>query len=106
MPKTVFVTGAAGFIGSHVTEALLRRGDSVIGVDNFNDYYSPDQKRQNLEEVRATGGNAFTFHEVDIRDQDALTGLMADNNPDCIAHLAAMAGVRALRSSSRSSTTT
>ncbi len=54
MPKTILVTGAAGFIGSHTVETLARRGDHVIGLDNFDDYYDPALKRRNVAEVRAT----------------------------------------------------
>ncbi|MEO6202300.1 MAG: NAD-dependent epimerase/dehydratase family protein, partial [Nitrospirales bacterium] len=51
MGKTILVTGAAGFIGSHAVEALIRRGDQVIGLDNLNDYYDPARKEKNLREV-------------------------------------------------------
>ena len=52
MSKTILVTGAAGFIGSHTIQALVTRGDQVVGLDNFNDYYDPARKRANVEEVR------------------------------------------------------
>src|SRR5262245_39760821 len=51
LAKTILVTGAAGFIGSHTVESLIQRGDSVVGIDNFNDYYDPARKRANLAEV-------------------------------------------------------
>ncbi len=88
----VLVTGAAGFIGSHLVEALLRRGDDVIGLDNFNDYYDPDRKRANIGPLR--GDPRLTFYEADIRDANQMERIVADHRPEAIAHLAAMAGVR------------
>ena len=95
MSKLILVTGAAGFIGSHACEALLARGDRVVGLDNLNDYYSPDRKRANLDEVRAKpNGSAFTFVEGDIRDRDLVKRLFAEHRFQGVIHLAAMAGVR------------
>jgi UDP-glucuronate 4-epimerase len=96
--KTMLVTGAAGFIGSHTTAALLARGDAVIGLDNLNDYYDPARKLQNLAEVRAGAGEAaarFSFMEGDIRDRPLLAEIFDRHRFDAIVHLAAMAGVRA-----------
>jgi UDP-glucuronate 4-epimerase len=95
--KTILVTGAAGFIGSHTAVALLQRGDRVVGLDNLNDYYDPARKRANLVEVGATSGagERFTFIQGDIRDRDLVRRLFADHAFDAVAHLAAMAGVRA-----------
>jgi len=95
--KTVLVTGAAGFIGSHVAAALLARGDAVVGLDNLNDYYSPARKQANLDEVRGGAADAsrFRFVEGDIRDQALIAQLCTEHAFDAIAHLAAMAGVRA-----------
>jgi UDP-glucuronate 4-epimerase len=96
--KTVLVTGAAGFIGSHTVEALLRRGDRVIGLDDFCDYYPPARKRQNLREVRSRAhANAalLTFVEGDVRDGALLDRLFAEHPFDAVVHLAAMGGVRA-----------
>jgi len=95
--KTILVTGAAGFIGSHVTQALLARGDRVVGLDNLNDYYDPARKEANLREVREVTdcGDRFAFVRGDIRDREALGALFAAHDFDAIAHLAAMAGVRA-----------
>lgn len=88
----VLVTGGAGFIGSHLTEALLRRGDDVTVLDNFNTFYDPDLKRRNLADVEKTG--SFRLVEGDIRDREMVMGLFRDSGFDVIVHLAAMAGVR------------
>ncbi|MGD1994494.1 MAG: NAD-dependent epimerase/dehydratase family protein, partial [Anaerolineae bacterium] len=88
----VLVTGAAGFIGSHVAEALLARGDVVAGLDNFNDYYSPARKRANVAQL--TRYPRFTLHELDVRDADGLERICAEGQFDAVIHLAAMAGVR------------
>lgn len=89
---TILVTGAAGFIGSHLAERLCRRGDRVIGLDNFNDYYDPARKRAN--EQRLNTYPNFRMVEIDVRDRAALFGLFAAERIDAVAHLAAMAGVR------------
>ena len=89
---TILVTGAAGFIGSHLAERLCRRGDTVIGLDNFNDYYDPARKRAN--EQRLSAYPNFRMVEADIRDRAALFDLFATERIDAVAHLAAMAGVR------------
>lgn len=99
MTKTVLVTGAAGFIGSHTAAALLARGDAVVGLDNLNEYYDPARKRANLAEIE-TGRSrppsaAWTFVEGDIRDRALLARLFRDHRFDAVVHLAAMAGVRA-----------
>ena len=94
--KTVLVTGAAGFIGSHSAAALLRRGDTVVGLDNLNDYYDPVRKRANLAEIEAgPGSNRFRFVHGDIRDRRLVEELFSGTRFDAIVHLAAMAGVRA-----------
>jgi UDP-glucuronate 4-epimerase len=95
--KTILVTGAAGFIGSHTVTRLLARGDHVVGLDNLNDYYDPRRKRENLEEVRRIAGTAasFEFVEGDIRDRPLVEELFRRHQPAAVAHLAAMAGVRA-----------
>ena len=88
----VLLTGGAGFIGSHVSEALLRRGLQLSVVDNLDDFYSPTAKRANLEEVQKVG--KFCFCELDLCDFDALRQAISDLRPDTIIHLAARAGVR------------
>mgnify|MGYP003794667869 CR=1 FL=1 len=96
MRKTILVTGCAGFIGSHVTQALLARGDTVVGLDNFNDYYVPERKRSNVEEVRHAVDTArLHLVEGDVRRRDLLHGLFARHQFDAVVHLAGMAGVRA-----------
>ncbi len=99
MGKTILVTGAAGFIGSHTVEALVKRGDRVIGLDNLNDYYDPVRKEKNLREVTelALAGKwpgTFQFLKGDIRDRQLVANLFSDHRFDAIVHLAAMAGVR------------
>jgi UDP-glucuronate 4-epimerase len=89
---TILVTGAAGFIGSHLAERLCRRGDDVIGLDNFNDYYDPARKRAN--ETRLNSHSNFRMIEADIRDRERVFTVIAEHNITAIAHLAAMAGVR------------
>lgn len=94
--KTLLVTGAAGFIGSHTAATLLERGDHVVGLDNLNDYYDPARKRANVQELQALPGAAerFTFVEGDIRDRALLKALFEKHRFTAVAHLAAMAGVR------------
>jgi UDP-glucuronate 4-epimerase len=88
----VLVTGAAGFIGSHVCEALLARGDAVIGLDNFNDYYEPARKWANVE--AALKQPAYRLVEGDVRDGALLAELFDREGFDKVCHIAAMAGVR------------
>ena len=90
---SVLVTGVAGFIGSHVARALLGRGETVIGVDNFSDYYDPVLKFARLKPLREMPG--FTFLETDVSDREAMQGL-ADRHGDIdrIVHLAAQPGIR------------
>jgi UDP-glucuronate 4-epimerase len=88
----ILVTGGAGFIGSHLSERLLRDRHEVIVVDNLNDFYSPALKRANLDSVRRA--NPVAFHEADICDEDAMLAIGRAHRPEAIVHLAARAGVR------------
>jgi len=87
--RRVVVTGAAGFVGSHLVETLLARGDTVVGIDSFTPYYDPDTKRQNLEAALDHG--AFTLAEADLRDADLMPVL---EGVDTVFHQAAQPGVR------------
>ncbi len=91
--QPVLVTGAAGFIGSHVTDALLLRGDRVVGIDNFDGFYDPAIKRANIS--GALTSHRFTLVEGDIRDRAALRTTFEHGPFAGVIHLAARAGVRA-----------
>lgn len=96
-PQKVVLTGAAGFIGSHVAEALLRRGDTVIGIDNLDPYYPEALKRKNLASIEhAARSCAGTFRSVraDICDAPVMHALFQEEHPTGVIHLAAKAGVR------------
>ncbi|MFT5154152.1 MAG: UDP-glucuronate 4-epimerase [Planctomycetota bacterium] len=95
----VVVTGGAGFIGSHLCERLLARGDVVWVLDNFNDFYDPEIKRDNVRSMQALAKResrpqALRVIEGDIRDQQLVAKIFKEFQPDGIVHLAAMAGVR------------
>ncbi|RVD28887.1 NAD-dependent epimerase/dehydratase family protein [Mesorhizobium sp. M4B.F.Ca.ET.017.02.2.1] len=89
---SIVVTGAAGFIGSHVCQRLLARGDDVIGIDNMNSYYDPALKAARL--ARLSGRKAFSFHQLDIAEPGALAAALGKRPVRGIVHLAAQAGVR------------
>jgi UDP-glucuronate 4-epimerase len=89
---TVLVTGAAGFIGSYVSHALLDRGEEVLGIDNINDYYPVALKQARLQRLQDRDG--FTFAKVDIADLDALKQSVIGHKITKVVHLAAQAGVR------------
>ncbi|MGH2537486.1 MAG: NAD-dependent epimerase/dehydratase family protein, partial [Candidatus Promineifilaceae bacterium] len=89
----LLVTGAAGFIGGHLAEKLARRGDQVVGLDNFNDFYDPARKRATAARLAAAYPN-FRMVEADVRDRPRMLALFEDEKFDAVAHLAAMAGVR------------
>ncbi|MEO7104511.1 MAG: NAD-dependent epimerase [Gemmatimonadaceae bacterium] len=91
MPKYL-ITGAAGFIGFHVATQLLLRGDTVVGVDNLNNYYDPRLKSARLEMLLAR--DAFSFVKLDIADTGQLVSLVDRERPDVVINLAAQAGVR------------
>jgi len=85
------VTGGAGFIGSHLADSLLARGDEVVCVDNFNDYYSPERKRRNIAGALAQPG--YILVEADIRDDVAIDAAFTTYRPDKVAHIAAMGSI-------------
>lgn len=88
----VLVTGAAGFIGMHVCQLLLARGDQVVGLDNLNDYYDPQLKLDRL--ARLSGQPGFTFVKLDVADREGMAKLFAEGGFERVVHLAAQAGVR------------
>lgn len=103
----ILVTGSAGFIGFHVTQKLLERGDEVVGLDNVNDYYDPQLKYARLKEtgipqnevddhklIQSSRYNGYRFVKMNLEDTDALLQLCVDEKFDAICHLAAQAGVR------------
>ena len=90
--RRILLTGGAGFIGSHVAEALLRNHACLSIVDNLDDFYSPAWKKANLESIRKIGG--FDFFEQDICSPDRMRETFASVRPDAVIHLAARAGVR------------
>jgi len=90
--QRVLLTGGAGFIGSHVAQAVLRQGAQLTIVDNLDDFYPVAWKRSNLEEVRRSG--SYELEETDICDFDALRAVVRRAKPESIIHLAARAGVR------------
>ena len=88
----ILVTGAAGFIGFHTAKQLLERGDTVVGLDNFNDYYDVS-----LKEARAANlddFDAFSMARINLEDREAMESLFAEEGFDKVIHLAAQAGVR------------
>jgi UDP-glucuronate 4-epimerase len=90
--KKVLVTGHAGFIGSHLTKKLLKEGYQVIGVDNYNNYYNPEWKKENVKEF-LTNKN-FNEQKLDIVDYQKLKIIFEENEFDLVVHLAARAGIR------------
>ena len=88
----ILVTGAAGFIGMYVCERLLARGDTVIGIDNLNDYYDVALKTARLKRLTPSGG--FSFHQLDVADRSGIAALFEQERPGRVIHLAAQAGVR------------
>jgi UDP-glucuronate 4-epimerase len=88
----VLVTGAAGFIGSHVSHVLLDRGEEVVGLDDLNDYYDPTLKEARLARLAPKRG--FSFVKMDVADRAGMESLFATHRFDRVVHLAAQAGVR------------
>ena len=97
MAGPVLVTGAAGFIGAAVVDALLERGDEVVGVDDLNPYYDPALKQARLarlDESSSATGTSWRFHRLSIEDRLAMHDLFSSVHPRAVVHLAAQAGVR------------
>jgi len=90
--STILVTGSAGFIGFHVTKALLEAGETVIGLDNFTPYYAPELKWAR-EEVLRSNSHYFSV-QTDLVNREAVKRCFHDFSPDIVCHLAAQAGVR------------
>lgn len=90
--QRILLTGGAGFIGSHVAEALLRRGTKLTIIDNLDDFYPPAWKQSNLAEIRSVGD--FQFHQADICAPESLRPIVEQTRPQVVIHLAARAGVR------------
>ena len=90
--KTYLITGGAGFIGSTIAQKLLENGERVVVVDNFNDFYDPQLKKENIKPFLENQN--FEVYEVDIRDVKGLSKIFNENKIDIVIHLAAMAGVR------------
>jgi len=90
--RKILVTGAAGFIGSHLCERLTEQGIAVYGLDNFDDFYSRDVKEDNIKDLLLREN--FRFKEGDIRDAECIESILIDENIKTIVHLAAKAGVR------------
>jgi UDP-glucuronate 4-epimerase len=91
-PQKILVTGASGFIGMHAIEKMIPMNFEVIGIDNLNDYYDVNLKKDRLK--RLIKYKNFQFYETDIIDKEALFSIFEDHKPDYVLHLAAQAGVR------------
>jgi len=89
---TYLITGAAGFIGFHLSKRLLVQGESVVGIDNLNDYYDVNLKKTRLRKLEVNSG--FTFHKLDLVDREGVENLFSENRFDYVVNLAAQAGVR------------
>lgn len=91
--KKILVTGAAGFIGYHLSQKLIAEGSYVIGLDNLNDYYDVHLKKARLDQL-LQHDKAFEFHKINLQDNDSVQELFRNTKPDVVVNLAAQAGVR------------
>ena len=89
---TILITGAAGFVGYHLSKRLLSEGNNVIGLDNLNDYYDPELKKARLGQLEPMTG--FRFIKGDLTDSELLDRIFLERRPEIVVHLAAQAGVR------------
>ncbi len=89
---TYLITGAAGFIGFHLSKRLLAQGKSIVGVDNLSDYYDVNLKKTRLSEL--DGNSEFTFYKLDLADRGGVENLFSENKFDYVVNMAAQAGVR------------
>ncbi len=87
----ILITGTVGFIGSHLAKRLISQGYEVVGVDNINDYYSVQLKKDRLKSI---GDNNFTFYKLNLEDYEGLNQVFSDEQPSVVVNLAAQAGVR------------
>ena len=92
MKNKILVTGVAGFVGSHLVDRLLAKGYQVVGVDNFNDYYDPKIKEENLKEALKSA--EFKLYRINILDFEKVLKIFKKEKPDKVLHLAARAGIR------------
>lgn len=90
--QKILVTGAAGFIGFHLSQHLLTRGDRVVGIDNLNDYYDVNLKKARLNILKKQVN--FSFHKIDLADNNAIASLFSEHKFEVVVNLAAQAGVR------------
>ncbi|GMG64719.1 NAD-dependent epimerase [Tetragenococcus halophilus] len=88
----ILITGAAGFIGFHLSKAILDKGNEVVGIDNLNDYYEQNLKASRLNILKGVDG--FTFHKVDLKDKSDVYSIFEKYKPEYVVNLAAQAGVR------------
>ncbi len=88
----ILVTGAAGFIGFHLSQRLISRGDEVVGLDNLNNYYDVTLKKDRLAQIEGKSG--FSFHQLDLGDREGIANLFTEQSFDVVVNLAAQAGVR------------
>ena len=91
---TILVTGAAGFIGFHLSMKLLQNGEKVVGLDNLNNYYDPKLKKARLEILHSSKNNLFSFIKSDLEEKESIKHIFQTFSPKVVVNLAAQAGVR------------